>query len=275
MKFNFTSKNTSANIHIIGIPYDASTSYKPGARFGPNTIREASMNLESYSPYLQKDLVNYQINDLGNIAFSANNFGTLSSDFDTLFKPIDFKTTKLLTLGGEHSIAIMPLRHYLQAFPNLAIIHLDAHTDLRSEYYGDPNSHACIMKNVYDLFSPTNQLIQYGIRSGSKEEFDWMQQNGTLVTSRQELLARVSALDCPIYLTLDIDFFDPSVMPGTGTPEAGGEDFHFFISLIKLLNQKNLVGADVVELAPKIDPSGISEANTAKICRELLLAMAH
>ncbi len=276
LKFNFSeisSELISKNIHIIGIPYDASTSYKPGTRFAPTAIRQASMNLEPYSPYLFLSLEDKKFYDLGDIEFEANDFEKLREYFNNSIKSVE--DIRLVTLGGEHSISIFPIQKHLEAYSNLVLIHLDAHTDLRDDYHGDKNSHACVIKRAHDLFGPDHQLLQYGIRSGAKEEFEWMEKHHTLAKSRQIFFDAISSIpnEQPIYLTLDVDFFDPGIMPGTGTPEAGGEDFSFFISFVKLLKNKNLVGFDIVELNPMNDPYGVSEAMTAKIMRELLLVL--
>jgi agmatinase len=164
---------------------------------------------------------------------------------------------------------------YLQQYPDLVLLHLDAHADLRDGFEGYHYSHASIIRRVLDHFGPQHELIQYGIRSGTRDEYRWMHENKTVRTSRREFLESVEAIakDRPIYLTLDLDYFDPSFMPGTGTPEPGGEDFHSFVSLIKLLGERNLVGCDVVELSPKIDPTGNSDVFAAKVVRELLITM--
>ena len=155
------------------------------------------------------------------------------------------------------------------------LLHLDAHADLRDGYLGYHYSHASIIRRALDHFGAEHSLIQYGIRSGTKEEYQWMRENKTLVTSRETLLERLTAIpkDRPVYLSFDLDYFDPSFFPGTGTPEPGGEDFHSFISIIKILRQKNFVGCDVVELSPEIDPTDNSSVFATKVLRELILLL--
>lgn len=164
---------------------------------------------------------------------------------------------------------------YLENYEDLVIIHLDAHTDFRDIFLNEKYSHANIIRRVWDHMTPKNELMQYGIRSGQKDEFEFMKENKTLITSLNDLLERVKSYDSkrPIYLTLDLDYFDPAYLPGTGTPEAGGEDFHSFVRLMKILKEKNFVGADVVELAPMLDATGNSSAFASKVTREVLLAM--
>lgn len=273
-----TSKSIEANAtHIFGFCFDGTTSYRPGARFGPDATRDGSFGIETYSSYLDKDLEDYKILDCGNLPIYPSNWLKTNSYFHQLTKGIDLKqeAIKILTLGGEHSISYGPMRLYLDNYKDLFILHLDAHTDLRDGYLDEKYSHASIIRRVWEHMDDQNSLLQYGIRSGLKSEFEFMQKHQTQAKSLNECLERLEAIDPrrPVYMTLDLDFFDPAFVPGTGTPEAGGEDFHSFIKIIKLLNQKNFVGADIVELAPKLDPSGISEAFAAKVTRETLLAL--
>lgn len=270
---NFHSNST----HIIGFCFDGTTSFRPGSRFGPDAIRDASFGLETYSSYLDKNLEEYSIIDCGNLPIYPSKWRLTNDYFHGVTKDIDLKANhmKLLTLGGEHSISYGPIRFYLENYEDLFILHLDAHTDLRDGYLEEKFSHASIIRRVWDHMDEKNDLLQYGIRSGLKEEFEFMRKHNTVATSLKECIARLEETDSsrPIYLTLDLDFFDPAFLPGTGTPEAGGEDFHAFMRILKVLNQKNFVGADVVELAPHIDPTGNSSAFASKVTREILLAL--
>ena len=263
-----------AGVYMLGIPYDGSTSFRPGSRFGASAAREASFGLETYSPYLDLDIEENPIFDMGNLPFYPSRFERSLENFAELTQTFD-KKHKLLTIGGEHSISYMPMKKYIELYPDLVILHLDAHTDLRDGYLDDPYSHASVIRRTVEhLQDPSQQLIQYGIRSGLKEEFTWMKENQTLCTSLEELIKRLADIDSPIYMTLDLDFFDPSYLPGTGTPEAGGEDFHSFMKIMKVLNQKSFVGADIVELAPQIDPTGNSSCFASKVIRETALALS-
>jgi agmatinase len=265
-------------IHMIGFCFDGTTSFRPGARFAPGAIREASFGLETYSPYLEKDFEDYKIVTMGDLPIYPSKWQITNDFFMEMTKDLDLKkdNIKFLTLGGEHSISYGPITTYLKNYPDLVLVHLDAHTDLRDGYLEEKYSHASIIRRVLDHFTSKNRLIQYGIRSGPREEFQWMKENKTLATSLKECCEWLEAIpnDRPIYLTLDLDFFDPGFFPGTGTPEAGGEDFHGFMKIIKILNQKNLVGADVVELAPMLDPTNNSACFASKVVREVTLALA-
>lgn len=268
--------------HIIGFGFDGTACFRKGTRHGPDGLRSISEDIESYSPYQDYDLEDFTFYDLGNLELGEKadveaQWHHASEDFNRIFNSIDLAEAdvRVLTLGGEHSISYAPIVKCLQQYDDLVLLHLDAHADLRDGFEGYHYSHASIIRRVLDNFGPNHQLIQYGIRSGTREEYRYMHENGTVRNSRQEFLDSVAAIphDRPIYLTLDLDYFDPSFLPGTGTPEPGGEDFHSFISLIKLLSQRNLVGCDVVELSPQIDPTGNSDVFAAKIVRELLITM--
>ncbi len=280
-------------IHIIGFEFDGTACFRKGTKDGPNALREVSDGIESYSPYLDDDIDGVPFVDLGNLslftspapedlttaseAFIESLWQKGTDDFFTLFNDVDLnkENVKVLTLGGEHSISYAPITRYLNQYPNLVLVHLDAHADLRDGYLGYHYSHASIIRRVVDHFGPQHQLIQYGIRSGTKDEYVWMNQHNTLVTNRASFLEQIQSIDekTPIYLTLDLDYFDPSYFPGTGTPEPGGEDFHSFVSLCKILMNKNFVGCDVVELAPNIDKTGNSDVFAAKVVRELILCL--
>ena len=274
---NYSEAFYKNSTHLMGFCFDGTTSFRPGARFGPDAIRDASFGLETYSPYIDRDIEDYNIIDCGNLPIYPSKWKITNDYFHGITLDLKLKEdqVKILTLGGEHSISYGPMRLYLDNYEDLVIIHLDAHTDLRDGYLEEKFSHASIIRRIWDHFTEKNTLIQYGIRSGLKEEFDFMKKNNTLSTSIDDFIQRVSdiAVTRPIYLTLDLDFFDPAYLPGTGTPEAGGENFHNFIKLIKVLKTKNFVGADIVELAPMIDSTGNSSAFASKVTREVLLAL--
>jgi agmatinase len=265
-------------IHLIGFPFDGTTSYRPGSRFGPDGLRDASMNIEDYSPYLERDLSEVELIDLGNLVFHPSRWDIMSEQFESITKDLKLveDQIRIITLGGEHSISEMPIKLHLTQYADLVLLHLDAHADLRDGYLEAKHSHASIIRRSLDYFTDQHQLIQYGIRSGTKEEFQYMKEHGTLRTSLESLVEELKTIDNkrPIYLTLDLDFFDPAYMPGTGTPETGGETFHSFIKILKILKDKNFIGADIVELAPTIDPTGNSSAMASKVTREVILALS-
>ena len=283
MNYEFSTPSSCfipGRLNLLGVNFDGTACFRKGAVDGPDAIREVSDGIESYSPYLNRDLSSLTFHDLGNI--SPNPALPVPSQWEHLEQQFAHRTanwqdekSRLLTLGGEHSISYFPMRTFLERFDHLLVIHLDAHADLRDGYQGFRYSHASVIKRVLDHFGTHHELVQYGIRSGTSEEYRWMKSSGTLETSLESFLRKIDNTHeyRPIYLTLDLDYFDPAFLPGTGTPEPGGEDFHSFVKLVKILCRKNFVGADVVELAPSIDPTGNSSVFAAKIVRELALAL--
>jgi agmatinase len=269
-------------VNIIGAGFDGTACFRKGARFGPAAIRRVAEDIETYSPYLDLDLSEVgPFYDLGDLPFGGGDgeadWLAAGEAFAALTDSLNLagQGVKFLALGGEHSVSYFFVRKYLADFPNLVLLHLDAHADLRDGYLGHRYSHASVIRRCLDHFGPDHQLAQFGIRSGTREEFAWMRENRTLYDSLAEFSGFIEALPAgrPLYLSLDLDFFDPAFLPGTGTPEAGGEDFLSLIKIVKLLQTKKLVGADVVELAPAIDPTGNSEVFAAKVVRELILAL--
>ncbi len=262
----------SANTVVIGYPYDGTSSYRPGSRFAPSAIREASDGLETYSPYLNLSLDDKQICDLGDLTLP---FG----DKTRVLRMIQDKTRELLSasksilsLGGEHLITYPIVKEFVKTFPNMIIIHLDAHADLRNEYLGEKESHATVLRRVYDVVEP-KRIYHFGIRSGTQEELQFAREYGHFhpyhLGMMESVLSEIPD-ETPIYLTVDLDVLDPSVLPGTGTPEPGGIQFMELLSAIHGFRAKNLVGVDVVELAPDYDPTKVSSIVAAKAIRELL-----
>ena len=267
----------SNTTHLLGFCFDGTTSFRPGARFGPGALREASYGLEDYSPYLDKDTQDYNFVTMGDLPVYPSKWHITNEFFMEMTKNLDFKKDKIkfIVLGGEHSISYGPIVRHLEQYPDMVLLHLDAHADLRDGYLEEKYSHASIIRRVLDHFTDKNTLIQYGIRSSPRSEFNWMKENGTLMQSLKECCEKLEAIpdSRPIYLTLDLDFFDPAYMPGTGTPESGGEDFHGFMKILKILNRKNFIGADITELAPMLDATNNSACMASKVCREIMLAL--
>ena len=260
-------------VGLFGVPYDGTTSFRPGTRFGPAAIREVSDGLETYDPQLDADLEAIAFADLGAVEIS---FGAP----EPVVEAVRQATTavldlglKPLMLGGEHSISSGAVAAVAARHPDLVLLQLDAHADLRDSWLGGRHSHACAMRRCLEVL-PSAELLQLAIRSGTRAEFQELHEQRRLV-SLEELPERLAAIQGrPVYLTVDLDWFDPAVMPGTGTPEPGGFLWRDFARLVDLLQQQNLVAADVVELAPGLDPSGCSAVLAAKVTRSLLLSRA-
>lgn len=256
---------------MVGLPYDGTTSYRPGTRFGPEAIRTASWGVETYSPQLDRDLSAIKYYDAGDLDFPIGNREKILAQIYTNTKETLALGKKWLGIGGEHLVSFPAFQAYAEQYPDIGILHFDAHADLRDDFLGEPLSHATVLRRMIDCISP-DRLVQVGIRSGPKEEFDWMKTHNTLVQSREMLGSALARLkNRPVYLTVDLDVLDPAVLPGTGTPEPGGMLFNELIAWLLDFSGLTVVGADVVELSPHYDPSGSSSVVAAKLIREILL----
>ena len=265
-----------AKIVLFGAPFDSTTSFRPGARFGSAAMRHESFGLETYSPYQDKDLTDYNIFDSGDLELCFGSTESALADIEERTKKI-LKDGKLpLLLGGEHLVTLGAVRAVHKQYPDLHIIHFDAHADLREEYLGAALSHACVMRRCHDLLGD-GRIHQFCIRSGERTEFEFAKQHTNLhkfgFHCLTELVRELRENNTPVYFTIDLDCLDPSVFPGTGTPEAGGVSFIQLLDAIRQVAAANVVGADVNELAPMLDASGVSTATACKVLRELLLAL--
>ncbi len=259
-------------ICIVGLPYDGTSSYRPGSRFGPNAIRKASWEMETYSPNLHRDLSDLKICDLGDLEIP---FGNKERAFakirEVIGKIIDDGKYPVL-LGGEHLITLPIIEEFQKRLRDLTVVQLDAHTDLRNEYLGETLSHSTIMRRVLEVIGG-GKLYQFGIRSGSKEEFGFANTIGSLYEFSEDgfLRAMRSIDNSPLYISLDLDVLDPSIIPGTGNPEPGGVDYNEMVCAFKILGKARVIGFDVVELSPTHDPSEVSSIVTSKLIREMIL----
>ena len=260
----------SSDIIMLGMPFDGTVSYRPGSRFAPEQIRLASWGLEEYSPYFDKHLEDCNFHDAGDLEFPLGNtkksLGVIRQNVEEIYK--DGK--RVFGIGGEPLVTLPEIQAISKYVDNLAIVHFDAHTDLREEYLGEPLSHSAVIRHSAEIIGFEN-LKQIGIRSGMKEEFELMKKYNTLIHEHKELDV---FKDKNIFITVDLDVLDTSIMPGTGTPEVGGLDFNQLVGWFKYLSQFNIIGADVVELAPDYDASGASTAVATKVIRELLMAVS-
>lgn len=264
-----------AQIIMFGAPFDGTTSFRPGTRFAPPQIRPDSYGLETYSPYLNLDLEDYQIGDIGDVDIPFGNTQRALSAIEAVATTIINDGKKPLMIGGEHLVSLPVIKALTAKYPDLHIIHLDAHTDLREDYMGEALSHATVIRRAWDLVGD-DRIFQFGIRSGTKEEFEWAKTHTHLnLFDTSSLLSLLPNLqDKPIYLTIDLDVLDPSLFPGTGTPEPGGITMKELLSTLIMVQNLNFVGADVVELSPQYDISGVSTATACKVIREVSLILA-
>lgn len=257
---------------MIGLPFDSTCSNRPGTRFASNEIRYASYGLEEYSPMLNKELNSTSFYDAGDLNLPFGNPHDALFIIKNCANNIINDNKFIFGVGGEHLVSLPLIQAAYQKYPNMILVHFDAHADLRQEYLGQKLSHATVIRRVLDDIS-SNNLIQIGIRSGEKEEFLFMNENKTLCQTNDEIIKKLNEynLNIPIYLTIDLDVLDPSIFSGTGTPEPGGMTYKELIEKLMLFKNKNVIGIDVVELSPHYDISGVSTVVAAKIIRELLI----
>lgn len=270
------SSYEEAELVLWGAPFDSTTSFRPGTRFATQAIRPDSFGLETYSPGLNLDMLDYKFCDIGDIELP---FGEPRRVIDML----EERTTMLLEdgklplmIGGEHLLTLGPVRAMHKKYKDLCLIQFDAHTDLRTDYLGNPYSHAAVIRRCWEELGD-GHIFQFGIRSGLREEFVWAKDGHTHLqtfdfSGLEEVVAKIGKR--PVYFTLDLDILDPAYFPGTGTPEPGGVSFLELLKAIHLLKPLNIVGFDVNELSPHYDLSGASTAVACKIIRELMLQFA-
>lgn len=260
---------------IYGMPMDYTVSFRPGSRFGPAHIRQASVGLEEYSPYLDKSIVDMNYFDAGDLLLP---FGNASRSLDIIREYVDglLKDDKIpVGLGGEHLVTWPVLEAMYKKYPDLAVIHIDAHADLRDQYEGEPLSHSTPIRKAAELMGGKN-IYQFGIRSGSREEFTYARENINFhpFDVAEPLKKELPSMgNRPVYVTIDIDVLDPSAAPGTGTAEAGGITSKELLEAVHAIARSNVnvVGFDVVEVAPIYDPTQQTPIVAAKLIREMLL----
>ncbi|WP_152395693.1 agmatinase [Paenibacillus guangzhouensis] len=260
---------------IYGMPMDFTVSFRPGSRFGPARIREVSIGLEEYSPYLDKSITDMTYFDAGDLLLP---FGNAARSLDIIGEYVG----KLLAddkfpigMGGEHLVSWPIFQEVFKKYPDLAIIHFDAHADLRESYEGEPLSHSTPLRKAAGLIGGKN-IYQFGIRSGSREEFQYARENINfhpfeVLEPLKKVLPELAGR--PVYVTIDIDVLDPSAAPGTGTAEAGGITSKELLDAVHAIARSNVnvVGCDLVEVAPAYDPTEQTQIVAAKVIREMLL----
>lgn len=266
-----------ADIVLYGAPFDSTTSFRPGARFGSSAMRHESFGLETYSLYQDKDMEDVSVCDTGDLELCFGSAEAALHDIEDRASQI-LKDGKLpILIGGEHLVTLGAVRAVYKEHPDMHIIHFDAHADLRDDYLGVKLSHACVIRRCHDLVGD-NRIHQFCIRSGERAEFQFAADHTDMhpfnFNGLAELVAELKETGAPVYFSIDLDCIDPSAFPGTGTPEAGGVTFMELLQAILLVSQTNVVAADVNELAPMLDISGVSTATACKVLRELILALA-
>lgn len=265
-----------AELVLFGAPFDSTTSFRPGARFGPAAMRHESFGLETYSPYQDADLTDVSVFDSGDLELCFGSAEAALLDIEERTQTILNDGKLPLLLGGEHLVTLGSVRAVFKRYPDLHILHFDAHADLRDDYLGAKLSHACVLRRCHDLLGD-GRIHQFCIRSGEREEFRFAAGHTDLhpmtLDGLEETVRALREANAPVYVTIDLDCLDPSVFPGTGTPEAGGITFPQLLGAIRTAASCRIVGADLNELAPMLDPTGVSTATACKVLRELLLAI--
>lgn len=265
-----------SKIVIFGAPFDSTTSYRPGARFASRTMRAESYGLETYSPYQNLDVTDYKIFDGGDLELCFGDTNLALNNIKNFAEKIFADKKFPVMIGGEHLVTLGMFRAAVEKYPVLNVIHFDAHTDLRDDYLGAKLSHATVIRRIYDIIGD-GKIFQFGIRSGDRPEFEFAAKHTRLKKFNFDGLEKVIAevKGKPIYLTIDLDVLDPSIFPGTGTPEAGGVTFlQLLDAALNVIKNCNVVALDLVELSPPYDSSGISTATALKILREIILSLA-
>ena len=270
------SEYSEARIVLYGAPFDSTTSFRPGARFGPAAMRHESFGLETYSPYQDADLTDCKVFDSGDMELCFGSSEAALADIEARAEEILADGKLPLLLGGEHLVTLGAVRAAVKKYPDLHIIHFDAHADLRDDYLGAKLSHACVIRRCHELIGD-GRIHQFCIRSGEREEFAFAKTHTRMqkfsFEGLEETVAQLKANGTPVYFTIDLDCLDPSAFAGTGTPEAGGVSFVQLLQALCTVAGANVIGADVNELAPMLDASGVSTATACKVLRELILAL--
>ncbi len=265
----------SSDVVLFGAPFDGTTSFRPGTRFASTIVRNESYGLETYSPILDLDLEDYNIFDGGDLEFPLGNPRRVLDIINNFTHQVLQANKNPLMIGGEHLLTLGVIEKMNEMYEDLHIIHIDAHTDLRDEYLGEKLSHATVIRRCHDLVGD-NKIFQFGLRSGMKEEFKFAAEHCNLALEANEFFKNMETLlEKPVYITIDLDVLDPSIFSGTGTPEPGGLTYKELQNIIlEFKKLRNIVGCDIVELAPNYDASGVSSVVCAKVIREMLLIMA-
>ena len=270
------SEYADAKIVLFGAGFDGTTSFRPGTRFGPSAIRNESFGIETYSPYQDKDMLDYSYFDSGDIELPFGSTSRAVADIAIRAGAILSDGKIPFMIGGEHLVTLGSVMAVKDRYDDLYIVHFDAHADLRDDYLGQQLSHACVLRRCWERVGD-GHIFQFGIRSGDRDEFRFADEHTEMhrfgFEGLEDVVARLKGKN--VYFTIDLDVLDPSVFPGTGTPEAGGVTFDQLRRALTLVcSELNIVGCDVNELSPVYDQSGVSTAGACKVIREMLLAMS-
>jgi agmatinase len=266
-----------SRVAVLPVPYERTVSYGTGTRNGPTAILEASHYVELYDDELDEEVYRIGVHTLPQWLPDDMEPTACLEGLEKIVSDLLAQKKFVLTLGGEHSIAPAPIRAHRSLHPKMSVLHFDAHGDLRDEYEGQKNSHACAARRFVELGIPS---VHVGIRSISKDEVDYVRESGTMIVSNREMHATtpsgawidraMTRLTDEVYVTFDVDFFDGSLVPGTGTPEPGGGTYAQALDILRrVAAERRIVGADVVEHAP-LPGNRAPDMLVAKLCYKLL-----
>ncbi len=258
-----------ADFVVVGLPYDRTSSFIPGSRFGPEFIRICSENVEAYSPYQEKSLSRLKICDFGDVSFSTKDW--MQEVQQTLEKIMD-RNKRFIFLGGEHTVTLPVIKEFKKVYTDFSIIQFDAHCDLRDEYCGERICHATVMRRLSELVG-FDRIYQFGIRSGIEEEFRLHGEIHKFDIYKQ-LSSSIDQIKEPIYLSIDADVLNPGFVPAVSTPEPGGVTYWELVDSLLLLKDKDVIGADIVEYNPLAASPYASGSTVAEVLRELILVTA-
>lgn len=273
LRYLSSSENPDSQIWIFGIPYDGTSSNRPGARFAPDAVRISSEGIESYSPYQSLDLNGLRFYDYGNIEVPHANPEMMVDEVHGFITGLLMQGKRFLAIGGEHSISYPIIRACSEQYKNLFVIYFDAHCDMRDSYGGSIYSHASVAKRILEVI-PSIRFMSFGIRSGDTHEFTFARNLPhfyPFTLNEVKNVLETIPKEAPVYVTIDLDVIDPGFFPGTGAPEPCGIKPGDLLDAVLSFRSLNIVGIDVVELCPPADSSGVSATLAAFFVRELLL----
>lgn len=271
-----TDAGLGGDLVMVGLPFDGTETFRKGTKDGPDSMRCYSDSIETFSPDFERDITDLNVSDAGNVVFKSNSVKKVLSDIGDTAAYMMEKGKKALYIGGEHLVTFPLIKKYHEKYPDLHVLYFDAHADSRDQFGGSPFSHSAVVHLMAD-FVPAKNIHLFGIRSFEKKEYYWLKKKKISVDRKIENLGRVidSVKNSPVYITIDMDVFNPSEMWGVGNPEGGGISFASFTSIVKQFAKlKKVVAADIVELAPNLDTTGASSIYTAKVAREVILSLA-
>jgi len=267
----------AAAFAVLSVPFEATTTYVKGTREAPRRIIEASTNVELYDEELQQETHKAGIATLPALSAVAT-YDDMQRSVAEAVRALLADGKTVVALGGEHSITIPLVEEHKRRFPKLSVLQIDAHADMRDEYFGDSFSHACAMRRIADAV----RITQVGIRAVSAEEAPLLNTDSVRTFFAAELQRNprwiaqvVETLSADVYITIDADGVDPSILPAVGTPEPGGLTWYQTLDLLRAVAAKrNVVGFDFVELCPQAG-SILSDFVAAKVCYKLIGYIAH